>query len=447
MRLNRKLFRPLLQQADAARDQRHWNSAVEAYRRYLFFAPRHGSIWVQLGNCLKEAGHLKRARAAYERARSLMPKNADLYLQMGHLAKLDDRQDDAIEAFQRAVEVDPHYGDAAAELKRLGGNHCMARLLVHPERDRAANKADARRDRDRVTRSADAIAAFLAKLPSPTRSDGLIPQMFHFVFGFKQRGDIPYYSYMAIKSALHFNPGWQAYYYTMHEPSGENWDRIKDQVTVITLDDFDYYGNARLYHYAHKADIIRMLVLKKSGGAYLDIDTLTRRSYEDLRHHDFVMGVQAAGSDSSSGLANAVMLGKPEAPFINRWLEEYDYFRSKGRDDLWDYHSVKLPVSLSAAHPREITILDYRAFFFPLWTSIERALFSETSAMFREDFEPAYCFHLWNGAVGDWLEKIDDAYVQQSGSIYASIARAVEGVEQVPIHPTRPAQVSKGDKA
>ncbi|GLV28239.1 hypothetical protein TomTYG75_07620 [Sphingobium sp. TomTYG75] len=446
MRLNRKLFRPLLQQADAARDQRRWNSAIEAYRRYLFFAPRHAPIWVQLGNCLKEAGELERARAAYGRARTLMPDNADIYLQMGHLAKLDDRQNDAIEAFQRAVDIDPHYGDAATELKRLGGRHPMKSVLVSPDRDRALNIADARRDRDRVARSADAIAAFLAKLPPPQRADGLIPQMLHFVFGFKQKGDIPYYGYMAIKSALHFNPGWRAYYYTIHEPSGENWDRIKDKVTVITLDDFDYYGNARLHHYAHKADIIRMLVLKKCGGAYLDIDTITRRSYEDLRHHDFVMGVQAAGSDSSSGLCNAVMFGKPEARFICRWLEEYDYFRSKGRDDLWDYHSVKLPVSLSAAHPEEITILDYRAFFFPLWTTIDRALFSETSGMFREDFEPAYCFHLWNGAVGGWLEEIDDIYIRQSRSLYAEIAREVEGIEHVPLDAKIP-QTRVGEKA
>ncbi|WP_297836091.1 glycosyltransferase, partial [Pseudomonas sp.] len=221
---------------------------------------------------------------------------------------------------------------------------------------------------------------------------------------------------------------WKAYYYTMHVPTGPNWDSVKADIEVIVLGDFDYFGNARLYHYAHKADIIRMLVLNRVGGAYLDIDTITQRSFEELRQYEYVMGVQAAGPDSSSGLCNAIMFGRASASFSTRWLGEYDYFRSRGRDDLWDYHSVKLPVQLAAAHPNELLVLDYRAFFYPLWGNIKRAMFSEASAIYADDLACAYCFHLWNGATHEWLEKIDLSFVRTSNSIYAKIARLVEGV-------------------
>jgi hypothetical protein len=70
-----------------------------------------------------------------------------------------------------------------------------------------------------------------------------------------------------------------------------------------------------------------------------------------------------------------------------------------------------------------------------LWTSIDRALFSENSAIFKDEFKLAYCFHLWNGATGSWLDEIDGNYVATSKSIYAEIAREVEGgTKSVPLN-------------
>lgn len=433
-----------LREANAARDKHLWIQAAQAYQAYLEERPLSGRIWVQAGNCLKEAGRFADALAAYERAKGLLGRDLDLYVQLGHLAKLDGRRLDAIEAYSAALEIDPGSEYAKAGLESMGGS-ASGRLLVNPDRDRQRNLADAALDPRNVAASAAALADFVSRLPSSSddTESGKIPQMLHFVYGFKARGDLPYYGCMAIKSALHFNPGWKAYYYTMHEPEGPNWESIKDRIEVVLLKDFTHFGNAKLYHYAHKADIIRLLVLNHIGGAYLDIDSITQRSFEDLREHDFVMGVQAAGPDSSSGLCNAIMLGQAGAAFSTRWLAEYDHFRSKGRDDLWDYHSVKMPVRLAARFHDEITVLDYRAFFYPLWGNIKKALFSEVSAMYANDFKPAYCFHLWNGATGEWLDGIDLAYVRTSKSIYASIAREVEGISVTPIIPSLSEEVSR----
>jgi hypothetical protein len=281
-----------------------------------------------------------------------------------------------------------------------------------------------------VKASQRVIDSLRARLPDPQDhgEPGKAPRIFHFIFGFKSAGDIPYYGYLAIRSALHFNPGWAVYYYCMHEPEGPNWDRIRSRVNVVRIDDFEYFQTARFHHYAHKADVIRMIVINQVGGVYLDVDTITRRSYEDLRGHQFCMGVQAAGPSSSSGLCNAVMIGQPGAAFSTIWLAQYDYFRSKGRDDLWDYHSVKLPGRLMVEAPQLIEVLDYRAFFYPLWNVIEQQLFSDAGARFAGDFEVAYCHHLWNGGTGEFLEKIDEDWIRKSRSIYASIAREVEGI-------------------
>lgn len=413
----------VLRRANAARDDKRWADAVRDYDAYLARNPRKGHIWVQAGHCRKEVGDLDGAFDAYSRAGELLGDNADLYLHIGHLALLDHRRADAVAAYVKAIELAPGMAAARAALDSLGHG-----LLVRPGHDRACNRAEAATCPDLVEASADALADFIRRLPRPLADSepGRIPRMLHFVYGFKDKGDLPYYGGMAIRSALHFNPGWKAFYYTMHPPEGPNWDSIKHLVEVVTVSDFTHFGDARIHHYAHKADIVRMLVINRVGGAYLDLDTITQKSFEDLRGHEFVMGVQAAGPDSSSGLCNAIMFGQPGARFSSRWLAEYDYFRSQGRDDLWDYHSVKLPVSLAARHPDEITVLDYRALFYPLWGTIRKTLFEANADIYADDLACAYAFHLWNGATGSWLDRIDREFVNSSPSLYARIARQVE---------------------
>jgi hypothetical protein len=302
--------------------------------------------------------------------------------------------------------------------------------IVDPERDRRRNLADAREHPEDVRNSEQAIEEYLSRLPArDDASAGHVPRIFHFVFGLKDEGDLPYYGYMAIKSARHFNPNWQVYFHCVKEPQGPRWSLIRDDIEVIRFRDFNYFKNSRFSHYAHKSDVIRLLAINRVGGVYLDIDTITRKSFEDLRDVSFCMGVQAGGNWSASGVCNAVLIGRPDAAFSTRWLEQYDYFKSRGRDSLWDYHSVKYPAILMAEHPEWITLLDYRAFFYPLWTNIEQQLFTESGYhKFKDHFSTAYCFHLWNGETRDFLETIDANFIRESKSIYAEIAREVEGM-------------------
>jgi hypothetical protein len=301
-------------------------------------------------------------------------------------------------------------------------------VLVNPSRDRELNRREAAMDISSVKRSNQILSDLLDNLPSQDACDRT-PKIFHFIYGFEHQSDFPYYADLAIRSALYFNPGYRAYYYTRHPPTGPYWANVADNVEVVHIQDFEYYGHSRLSHYAHKADVVRLLVMNRVGGIYLDIDTITRKSYDELLSHDFVMGVQASGPDSTSGVANAVLIGKPQSHFTSVWLRHYDYFRSRGRDALWDYHSVKLPVHLMSEMPEHIHIVDYRAFFYPLWHSVIPTLFTDEGyARYRDSFSDAFCFHLWNGATHEFLSQIDEAYIRNTQSIYAEIAREVEGL-------------------
>ena len=55
-------------------------------------------------------------------------------------------------------------------------------------------------------------------------------------------------------------------------PTGPWWDLIVPHLTLIkTIAPDEIYGR-KLEHFAHKADVLRLLAMKHTGGIYLDID-------------------------------------------------------------------------------------------------------------------------------------------------------------------------------
>jgi mannosyltransferase OCH1-like enzyme len=46
----------------------------------------------------------------------------------------------------------------------------------------------------------------------------------------------------------------------------------------------------RLRSFAHQADVLRLEILMREGGVYLDLDTITLRSFEPLMGDRLVMG-------------------------------------------------------------------------------------------------------------------------------------------------------------
>ena len=258
----------------------------------------------------------------------------------------------------------------------------------------------------------------------PQSDNAPVPRVIHFVFGLRGPEELPYYAYLAIESARAWHKGWTVIFHYEHEPTGPYWERLRDSLVCIQVPSFSFYRFARFCHYAHKADVIRMLALYRVGGLYLDLDTICCRSLEPLRRHEFVMGVQATIPGATGGLCNAVMISAPEARFLKMWLARYSSFRSKGRDALWDFHSVRLPVRLAARYPDLITVLPFNAFFYPLWPDLERLLLAEGSGKYWHYLENSYVFHLWNNMTSHALHRITEDFVQKSQSNYARLARA-----------------------
>lgn len=189
--------------------------------------------------------------------------------------------------------------------------------------------------------------------------------------------------------------------YYDYQPTGVWWKRAMDFVTPIQLPAPEQVAGVPLQHHAHRADVLRLQVIKQYGGIYLDTDVLCVRPFHPLRDHTVVLGDEE--EPDVEGLGNAVILAEPGARFIERWIDGYDPklslwegFRSRGYDQYWDEMSVKYPAHLAMKFPDEITVVPAASFYRPSWTADGlRTLFEAPRTAEEASEDTAYCHHLW----------------------------------------------------
>lgn len=250
----------------------------------------------------------------------------------------------------------------------------------------------------------------------------MIPNIIHFIYGLERKfGNKPFglIYYLAVKSAYIVNKPEKIYFFYRYEPSGYWWEKTKELVTLVQISvPRKIFGN-KLYHYAHKADVIRLLALGNYGGIYLDIDTICIKPFSNLLSYDFVMGEQWYNGQIY-GLCNAIILSNIDSLFLKFWYGSYKFFRSKGRDIYWDENSVSVPLNIAKMYPGHIHIEPQDSFFYPSCSP------SDVKSLFEEckDFPNAYVFHLWESITYDeYLSKMTIDDIINKDTSYNIIAR------------------------
>ena len=242
-----------------------------------------------------------------------------------------------------------------------------------------------------------------------------IPCVLHYVF-FQMApafGGKPWslVHYVCLKSAItHIRPEAVFFHYD-HEPTGPWWVLTRELVTPIqTSAPREIFGNP-LTHVAHRSDVVRLQRLIEYGGIYLDADVLVHRGFDDLLGSSVVMG-----REGDIGIANAVILAEPNAPFLRRWLETYRSFTGK-----WNEHSVLLPAKMAATFPQEITVLPENAFFWPLWHHDHIDwIFRSTKPI---DLHRTYANHLWESRAWSFLQDLTPRQVRKQDTNFHLWAR------------------------
>ena len=250
-----------------------------------------------------------------------------------------------------------------------------------------------------------------------------IPKILHYTFGMaRDFGGKPWslIHHVCLKSAVERIRPDRVYYSTcQYEPTGPWWEQSREFVTLSMIEAPREIFGRPLMHVAHQSDVVRLQKLIAHGGIYLDADVLVQKNFDDLLENSTVLGEEGEGAEH--GMANAVILAEPEAPFLRRWLAEYKSFRSKGRDEYWNEHSVQLPVRLAREHANEITILPPKAFYWPLWTP------EHIDWIFRSDnpipLDGVYANHLWESNAWPIVDDLTPGKVRAVDSNFHRWAR------------------------
>lgn len=274
----------------------------------------------------------------------------------------------------------------------------------------------------------------------------MIPNLFHFVFGMKPDfGGKPFniIHYLAIKSAYEVNTPERMYLHYQFEPDGYWWELAKPFLHLNKVEAPEEIHGNKLMHVAHQSDIIRLKMLNEFGGIYLDLDTISIKPLKEFLDNSFVIAkeylppvyytfgdrvkncIRTANlkhlyqNQEIYGLCNAVMMSEPHSPFIELWLDSYKTFRSKGKDEFWVEHSVKIPYEISKHHPKLVTILEPEIFHFPSYDPKGlKWLFIKNT-----NYPKAYIHHLWETNAWEYISKIDEQSIKDRDTTYNVLAR------------------------
>lgn len=250
----------------------------------------------------------------------------------------------------------------------------------------------------------------------------MIPNKFHFIYGFAPDfGGKPFglVHYLAMKSAIVENNPDEVFFYYMYEPETEWFKKIKPYLSLVKINAPETVFGNPLCHVAHQADLVRLLVLYEFGGIYMDLDTICNKPFAPLLNgNPTVMGLELL-ANGEYGLCNAVILAEKNAPFIEKWLDTYQLFRSPGRAQYWDEHSVKIPRQLADFLKEDITVEGHKSFHYPTYTpECIKEMFVE-----KHTFEEAYCHHLWESLAWDYLGELTEETIWEKETSYHLLAR------------------------
>jgi len=243
-----------------------------------------------------------------------------------------------------------------------------------------------------------------------------IPKIIHILYF----GETDFYNFhhRCLHSMLQYMPNYEIRIYNAKEPVGNvYWDDIKKQprISIHKMDPPVFYDGFELKHFQYKADVVRLELLYKHGGVYLDLDMLITRPFDNVfaSGHSFYISEERANGAGDGALINAFLAAKPKNGFIQLWLNE---FKSGLRLGIWATHIRDSNKKLLQEHPHymhkyHIRILDGKLFMPLHWQDTVAFIQSETVP---HDFPPeSYGTHLWETILGDVMRKNEFLHKQK----------------------------------
>jgi hypothetical protein len=187
---------------------------------------------------------------------------------------------------------------------------------------------------------------------------------------------------------------------------------VKDLFEVRPVEMPSEIGGVPLEHIQYKADVLRLQIMQKLGGIYLDTDSLLLKPLTPFVGQEMVLA-----RESHDSLAMSPIIAKPDAEFIGKWLERIPAALEVGT---WAYHAVNLPVEISKEYFCDIRPQEE---FFP-FDLRHNYLFDDGRANEHiERMGDPYALHVYETYWAGYLQGVDEAYMKTRDTLFARLFR------------------------
>ena len=212
----------------------------------------------------------------------------------------------------------------------------------------------------------------------------VVPKIIHFTRYSATRLTFRFHHFLSILSAnTHIKPVKIMFWYEFH-PQGYWWTRMLQRVPHIIMNyrkaPESIFGN-KIMVAEHQSDVVRLEVLMKYGGIYLDLDVIVLKSFDPILRSATTMGLERTG-----WLDNGIILSKADSPFLKILYNSYRSFN----DYQWAEHSVRVLARLVQEHP-DLIHIELKSLNRPNWMELLWLYGNNKIYNWREN----YAIHFW----------------------------------------------------
>ncbi|XP_059166022.1 uncharacterized protein LOC131948434 [Physella acuta] len=148
---------------------------------------------------------------------------------------------------------------------------------------------------------------------------------------------------------------------------------------------------------AHRADVLRVLILFKYGGTYNDNDVIwVKPLSESQRRYPTVLCYEWVDVPPwPRAISNGLLVARAGAPFLLKVLESFWYYR----DDKWALNSVMMYYKLYERNPEmayidpKLQVICYHKICHPTWHDNYRRSYQDRRPTTRFNIEETNAFH------------------------------------------------------
>ena len=241
----------------------------------------------------------------------------------------------------------------------------------------------------------------------------MIPNIVHFIW---LKGDLSrpfsFINYLSIRSVAEVHKPNKIYLHCDHvEPDNPNWQAVMPYVEIRRAHPPEEIGGKHLRYAQYKSDVIRLEILLKHGGVYLDCDFILLKPLHDLMISPLTM-VQDGPEKQS--VSNGVIICAPEQAFLADWLAAIPEELDSG---VWANHAVNTPRKLLSTGNYDVRLLPSKSFI-PFDFS-KMHLFDNPPPDI--DLSGSYAVHIWETYWRDYIGHVSREWAVQNDTLFSRI--------------------------